>query len=229
MPLILNIDTATENAIVCLSDNETIIAIEENHDQKNHAAFVQPAIEKLINTAKTELQNIDCVAVTAGPGSYTGLRVGLASAKGLCYALRKPIILINTLDVMATSIIRENKDQKPKKIKPLFCPMIDARRMEVFMALYDSQLQLILQPEAIIINEDSFAEELSKHSIIFAGNGSNKLKALICHKNAIFSSIQHNASDLSGLSLKAYYNKQFAELAYCEPFYLKEFYHLAKN
>jgi tRNA threonylcarbamoyladenosine biosynthesis protein TsaB len=229
MPLILNIDTATENAIVCLSENETILAFEENHDQKNHAAFVQPAIEKLFNTTNIKIQNIDSVAVTAGPGSYTGLRVGLASAKGLCYALRKPIILINTLDVMAKSIIREFKNQKSENIHALFCPMIDARRMEVFMALYDSQLQPLLQPSAIIIDEDSFAKELSEHSIIFAGNGSIKLKALICHKNAIFSSIQHNASDLSELSLKAYNKNQFSELAYCEPYYLKEFYNLAKN
>jgi tRNA threonylcarbamoyladenosine biosynthesis protein TsaB len=229
MPLILNIDTATENAMICLSENETIIAVEENHDQKNHAAFVQPAIEKLFNSTNLKLQNIDTVSVTAGPGSYTGLRVGLASAKGLCYALHKPIILINTLDVMAKSIIREIKNQKSENTNTLFCPMIDARRMEVFTAIYDMQLHPILQPSAIIINKESFAEELLKHSIIFAGNGSIKLKALICHKNAIFSSIQHNASDLSGLSLDAYNNKQFTELAYCEPFYLKEFYTLAKN
>lgn len=229
MPLILHIDTATGNAIVCLNDNERILAVKKNPDQKNHAAFVQPAIEEIFRSANLHLKNIDAVAVTAGPGSYTGLRVGLASAKGLCFALNKPLILINTLEVMAQAAIREIKSATSQITNFLLCPMIDARRMEVFTALYDVHLRIILQPSSMIINETGFAKELSRHKIIFNGNGRLKLESLICNENAIFSAIEHDASDLSALSVKAFNEKQFANLAYSEPLYLKEFFNPASK
>lgn len=133
MPLILHIDTATNYASICISKDDVVLGFEENAEQKNHASFLQPAIKAMFAKCNFNLSDIDAVAVTNGPGSYTGLRVGLASAKGLCFALNKALILLNTLQVMAAASIESKKEED---IDILFCPMIDARRMEVFTALY---------------------------------------------------------------------------------------------
>jgi tRNA threonylcarbamoyladenosine biosynthesis protein TsaB len=221
MALLLNIDTATENASVCLSEENEIISLLESTDQKNHAAFIQPAIANICRTTGYRLKDIDAVSVTAGPGSYTGLRVGLVSAKGLCYALQKPLILINTLEVMASAAV----NTYPLPVDTLlFCPMIDARRMEVFMAVYDDHLQIILPPCAHILTENSFKNELSQHKIVFNGSGSAKAKDYLHHKNAIFTEIPSNASHLAARALIAFREKKYSNLAYSEPIYLKEFY-----
>jgi tRNA threonylcarbamoyladenosine biosynthesis protein TsaB len=235
MPLILNIDTATENASVCISNDDEILAIKNNETPKDHASFLQPAIKKIIAVANLQLSDIDAVSVTAGPGSYTGLRVGLSSAKGLCYALNKPLILINTLDVMAFAAIKEfqttlyKAEDQSQQINILFCPMIDARRMEVFTALYDKQLETIDVPASMILNEVSFAAQLQGNKIIFSGSGSRKFQTLVSHPNALFSAVQHYAVHLALLSLKAFHSNKFADLAYSEPFYLKEFFTLFKK
>lgn len=222
MALLLNIDTATEFASVCLSEENKIISILESRDQKNHASFLQPAIEQICQTSGVKLKDIDAVSVTSGPGSYTGLRVGLSSAKGLCYALNKPLILINTLEVMAQAAMLAY--QGPGKSNYLFCPMIDARRMEVFTAIYDLQFQVIMQPCARILTENSFEEELSAHTLIFSGSGSFKMKKQPGHINGIFIDTIHNASNLASRALNAFHNQKFGDLAYSEPDYLKEFY-----
>ena len=132
MLLLLNIDTATEHASVCLSKDGIVLGLIESSEQKNHAAFVQPAIQQIINESDYTLADIDAVAATSGPGSYTGLRVGLASAKGICYALDKPLILVNTLETMAQSILYNYQStNQPINQSTLLCPLIDARRMEV--------------------------------------------------------------------------------------------------
>jgi len=242
--LLLNIDTASEHASVCISDNATVLAIEQNSDQKNHATFIQPAIKKLFSTTNHQLSTIDAVAVTAGPGSYTGLRVGLATAKGLCYALHKPLILINTLEVMAQASIDETVNQsatgnwqltlenqkmatgnkQPATDNILFCPMIDARRMEVFTALYDVYLQPLVQPSAVILYEHTFKEYLDNHQVVFSGSGHIKFKNIVHHPNAIFTDVQHHAGHLALLAVNAFEQKHFADIAYSEPFYLKEFF-----
>ena len=145
MSLILNIDTATEKAHVSLSNDAVILQSLYNESQKDHAGFLQPAILRLVKDAAVSLKNIDAVAVTAGPGSYTGLRVGMASAKGICYALQKPLIALNTLEVMAASALYHPGIHAANPVD-LFCPMIDARRMEVYTALYNRQLETILAP-----------------------------------------------------------------------------------
>ncbi len=221
MAIILNIDTATEYASVCLSDGNTILAIEENFEQKNHAAFLQPAIKKIQNTLQFQLSSLHAIAVTAGPGSYTGLRVGLASAKGLCYALNKPLLLINTLQVMAYALA---KNYQADKTNLLFCPLIDARRMEVFTALYNNHLEPIINPSATIVDENFLKEELKENTIIMGGSGSKKMLQLITHENIIFSTTVHNATDLAAIATQQFENKQFTNLAYSEPYYLKEFY-----
>ena len=222
MPLLLNIDTATEQASVCISDGNKICAIKISNDQKNHASFIQTAIKELFKNTGYTLQQTNAVAVTAGPGSYTGLRVGMATAKGLCYALQKPLILINTLEVMACAALQENNE--PVKANQLFCPMIDARRMEAFTALYNKELQTILNPAAVILDESSFKEYLDDNAIVFFGSGHTKLKNIINHPNAFFSNVQHHAGHLAMLAAKAFEQKKFSDIAYCGPFYLKEFF-----
>ncbi len=226
MSLILNIDTATENASVCISRDIEILAMEKNADQKNHAAFIQPAIKRLHLITSLPLQEIDAVAVTAGPGSYTGLRVGMATAKGLCYALKKPLILINTLQVMALASIKENEGQHMFDTF-LFCPMIDARRMEVFTAIYNQNLQAIADPAAVILDENSFKQQIEQNRIFFTGSGSIKFKNILLHRNAVFSTAQHHAGHLAELACKAFEKDQFTNVAYSVPFYLKEFFNQA--
>ncbi|MEO7531990.1 MAG: tRNA (adenosine(37)-N6)-threonylcarbamoyltransferase complex dimerization subunit type 1 TsaB [Sediminibacterium sp.] len=231
MPLLLNIDTATEHASVCLSKHDTILGIIESVEQKNHASFVQPAIEQLMKNSGYTLSQLDAIAVTSGPGSYTGLRVGLASAKGICYALQKKLVLVNTLEVMAQAILSHYK-ASGLSIEPstLLCPLIDARRMEVFTALYDISLKEITAPFALIIDENTFDSLLkSNHSVIFSGSGHQKLKEVIASAAGLFSDIQHNASHLAIRAVSAYQSNRFADLAYSEPLYVKEFFDTRKK
>jgi tRNA threonylcarbamoyladenosine biosynthesis protein TsaB len=230
MPLLLNIDTATEHASVCLSNNGIVLGMVESSEQKNHAAFVQPAIEALMSGSGHSLKDIDAVAATSGPGSYTGLRVGLASAKGICYALNKPLLLINTLEVMAQSILSYYTSiHQTMGASTLLCPLIDARRMEVFTALYDISLREMEAPHALIIDEHSFSSLLNTHSLLFSGSGSHKLANVLSHPSATFLTVQHNASHLAILALNAYQSQRFANLAYSEPLYVKEFFNPSKK
>jgi tRNA threonylcarbamoyladenosine biosynthesis protein TsaB len=163
---------------------------------------------------------VDAIAITNGPGSYTGLRIGMATAKGICYALNKPLITLNTLLVMANAAKNENAD--------LLCPMIDARRMEVFTAIYTKDLQTVKEPVAMELNEKNFGEELAVNSICFFGNGSDKFKAMKKNQQAFFCDIKMDATSMIVLSEKKFAEKDFADLAYAEPLYLKEFYTPAK-
>lgn len=225
MPLLLNIDTATEHASVCLSKDETVLGLIESTEQKNHASFVQPAIQALMQNSGLTLSQLDAVAVTAGPGSYTGLRVGLATAKGICYALNKPLIMINTLGVMAQAVISHYKNtDQPLRDDCLLCPMIDARRMEVFTALYTSQLIEIQAPHALVLDEHFFDEALTRHPIIFSGSGHHKMKGIVTNPNVHFSTANHSAAHLAILALQSYQISKFANLAYSEPLYVKEFF-----
>ncbi len=224
MGLLLHIDTATEHASVCVTNNGAIIGFAQNIDQKNHGAFLQPAIKQIFSESDFLLKNIDAISVSNGPGSYTGLRVGLTSAKGLCYALNKPLITINTLEVMAMAAITENNSNHQINKPKYFCPLIDARRMEVFTAIYDASLKIILPPCAKIVDETSFEDYLKNDTILFSGNGHQKLKTVIANSNANYTSVQHTAIHLSYLAEQYFSKKMFANLAYCEPFYLKAFF-----
>lgn len=229
MALLLNIDTATEHAGVCLSNNGEVLAMKETAGAKNHASFIQPAIQQVMGQAGYPLTAIDAIAVAAGPGSYTGLRVGLSTAKGLCYALGKPLIMINTLEIMALAAIQETQKLRGDTTNMLFCPMIDARRMEVFTAIYDALLNIIVPPAAKVLDENSFSVALKDNIIVFSGSGSVKA-TIIKHSNAQFIRQNYNAGHLAVLAEEAYNASLFADLAYSEPFYLKEFYkHVKKN
>ena len=216
MALILNIDTAVDVASICLAKDGSVLSIARNESQKDHASWLHIAIKEIFDKNNLALNLIDAVSVTGGPGSYTGLRIGMATAKGICYALNKPLITLNTLLVMANAAKRENGD--------LLCPMIDARRMEVFTAIYTKEMQIVKEPAAITLNEKSFDEYLSNKSICFFGNGSNKFRAIKKYERAIFSDVITDAISMVGLSEKKFAQKEFADLAYSEPLYLKEFY-----
>jgi tRNA threonylcarbamoyladenosine biosynthesis protein TsaB len=216
MALILNIDTAVETASICLAKDGDALSIAKNESQKDHASWLHVVIKEIFEKNDLELSSIDAVAVTGGPGSFTGLRIGMATAKGICYALNKPLISLNTLLVMANAAKKENFD--------LLCPMIDARRMEVFTAIYTRDLQIVKEPAAITLHEKSFDEYISAGCICFFGNGSNKFQAIKKSQPAMFIDIKTDATSMISLSEKKFAEKEFADLAYVEPLYLKEFY-----
>lgn len=217
MALIINIDTSTEIAGICLSDDGKTLAMAQNTQQKDHASWLHPAIEKLLQEGGYRPRDLQAVAVTAGPGSYTGLRVGMAAAKGFCYALGIPLITENTLKVMAFAA----HDQHPAT--DLFCPMIDARRMEVFTAVYQSDMTPVMPATAMVIDENSFANFLTDRKMSFFGAGSDKCKPIIISPNATFININFNVDYLGILSFYRYLQHEFTGVAYSEPVYTKEF------
>jgi tRNA threonylcarbamoyladenosine biosynthesis protein TsaB len=213
---ILNIDTAVVSASLCLSKDDEVLKLKINPSQKDHASWIHVAIKEMMEDAGISLQELDAIAVSSGPGSYTGLRVSMATAKGLCYALQKPLITVGTLKMMAVAAMDTTTE--------LLCPMIDARRMEVFTAVYDHSLSEILTPVNIILENDSFKELLQTNSILFFGNGSEKFKSLTRDPNAYFKNVEANAKHMTGLSFSQFQKHEFADLAYSEPYYGKAFY-----
>jgi tRNA threonylcarbamoyladenosine biosynthesis protein TsaB len=227
MSLLLHIDTAVENASLCISKDGSLLKMAENKNQKDHAAWIHLAIEKLMKETGYNLDDLSAIAVSNGPGSYTGLRVGLATAKGLCYALNIPLVTLSTLEVMTYSAITHNSRLTTTNF--LYCPMIDARRMEVFTALYDKSLNAIQPPHARVIAEKSFHEELENHKILFFGNGAEKSKTFIKHPNAFFENIEQNASHMIQLAEQKIKVREFADTAYVEPFYIKDFHTIQRK
>ena len=221
MSLILNIDTALDSASVCLSEDGNLLQLSSSEDQKDHASWLHMAIAELLQKNGCVIKDLQAVAVSIGPGSYTGLRVGLAAAKGFCYALNIPLITVNSLKIIAFAAKDEAVD--------IICPLIDARRMEVFTAIYDKGLQEKISPHALLLDEKSFASFLSTGKVLFCGNGVKKLRPLISNSNALFSNTIADASHLARLSFNCYNNKEFADLAYAEPLYIKEFYSISRR
>ena len=210
------IDTSTEKASIALAENGTVLSHLVNAEQKDHASWIQPAIRSLLQGSDLSPTELAAVAVTAGPGSYTGLRVGMATAKGLSYALKIPLIAVNTLEAMTVAAFGEEAD--------LYCPLIDARRVEVFTAVYDRNLHPVIPPTAMELKDDSFKDLLNNHRILFFGNGHEKLKRLVSHDHAIFSLLEFDVTYISGFINKKYNLSEFADLIYSEPEYIKEFY-----
>ena len=225
MSLILNIDTATSRGSVSLAFGGKLLQERVNGHSTDHAAWIHNAVKELFDAANHsyKLTDINTVAVVGGPGSYTGLRVGMSTAKGLCYALNVPMISISTLNIMAHAT---NKEILPSQ---LLCPMIDARRMEVFTALYDASLNELVQPCAMILDENSFSNWLNNYEIVFFGSGSNKWKELVKHDNAIFKEVFYTPADVAFIANKLFAAHHFSDLAYSEPDYLKDFYSYPKK
>lgn len=213
---ILNIETATKNCSVSVALNGNTIALSEFNDgEYSHSEKLHPLIEGVIQKAKIQLSDITAIGVSMGPGSYTGLRIGVSAAKGLCFALEKPLIAVNTLEILAHAI---------SITKGFKIPLIDARRMEVYSAIYNSSNRLIRKVEAEIITETSFFDFLNSHEVYFLGDGAEKCKKIITHKNAYFIADKFPSSkEMALLSYQKYQQNKFENVAYFEPFYLKDF------
>ncbi|NJK87097.1 MAG: tRNA (adenosine(37)-N6)-threonylcarbamoyltransferase complex dimerization subunit type 1 TsaB [Bacteroidales bacterium] len=220
MAFILNIDTATEVCSVSLSENGKVITIKEIEEEKAHASKLTLLIDQVFRETGLTGGKLNAVAVSKGPGSYTGLRIGVSTAKGICYGLGIPLIAVNTLNAMASGY-KEISDLTGTKT--LFCPMIDARRMEVFTAIFDSNLNEMENTKALIVSEGSFNQYLPEFTMIFFGSGAEKCKPVLKHKNAVFGEYKHSSAYLTALANEAYYKSDFENVAYFEPFYLKDF------
>ncbi len=220
--MILCIETATGICSAALCDDSGILYLQEAAEGKTHASQLTVLIGKLFAEASVSAAELDAVAVSKGPGSYTGLRIGVSVAKGISYGAAIPLIAINTLTAMYYGFISGNNPAKEEKA--LLCPMIDARRMEVYNALFTGDGKMIRETAADIIDEKSFREELAQGKVIFFGTGAAKCSGMITDKNAIFiPDFSLSASYLHLPALKALKEKQFEDIAYFEPFYLKEF------
>lgn len=219
MANILNIDTSTDVCSVALTSEGTVIEHREDYEGQNHAKVLSSFINDMFTYATPRGIKLDAVAVSMGPGSYTGLRIGLSEAKGLCFGLDIPLIGISTLELLTVTVMfRDFWDDDI-----LFAPMIDARRQEVYTGVYDLALNKIMQPQPLIIDQNSF-QEFSDKKIIFFGNGSDKAKDIIKLPNAKFiKGIKPEAVNMMALSERAFRNNDFIDIAYSTPEYLKEF------
>ncbi|MEJ2881997.1 tRNA (adenosine(37)-N6)-threonylcarbamoyltransferase complex dimerization subunit type 1 TsaB [Pedobacter sp. GR22-6] len=219
MATILQIETATSVCSAALSRDGHTIALKELMASNIHAGSLTLFIADVMDEAKLSYADLDAIAVSIGPGSYTGLRIGVSTAKGLCYALEKPLIAVPTLQMMAAGFIAEQPGYNG-----IVCAMIDARRMEVFTALFDASGDAIGETTAKIIDGQSYDDELERGLVTFIGDGATKCSTTLEHVNAVFSERNYNsAGNMSALAQQAYVNAQFEDLAYFEPFYLKDF------
>ena len=217
MALILGIETSTKNCSVALFKDGIVLAEKEHiSDGYTHAEQLTLFIQDVFDSANITLNKVEAIALSMGPGSYTGLRIGTSTAKGLCYALDIPFISISTLKAMAFTMAKS-------KNSGIYCPMIDARRMEVFSALYDVNNKQVRDVQADVVDENTYIEFL-ENEIIFFGDGSLKCQEIINHKNAKFIlGINPSAKNLGILAKAKFENKDFEDVAYFEPYYLKDF------
>lgn len=221
MAFLLNIETSSPVCSVALAKDGKIIASREDFDGKSHASLLTVFIDEVLKESGTDIQSLDAISVSKGPGSYTGLRIGVSAVKGICFGIQKPLIAISTLQALANGILMKNLNTTNAS---LLCPLIDARRMEVYSAIFDNNLVQQRDIKAEIIDENSFSNILEKKPILLFGDGSEKCKEKIRHKNAIFiDNIISSAEYMVSLSEDAYKLKQFEDVAYFEPFYLKDF------
>jgi tRNA threonylcarbamoyladenosine biosynthesis protein TsaB len=227
MATILNIETATEVCSVNLARDGEILAEKESMEGLNHSRLLTVFIEEIFRENNFKPKHIDAVSVSKGPGSYTGLRIGVSVAKGLCYSLGIPLIAVGTLDALG-KYAAQNRQQFIQGMEhaenALFCPMIDARRMEVYTALFNASGEKVEPVSAKIIDEKSFREHLNQHPVLFFGNGAEKCKPTLTHYNAVFSGpLKASARFMIKIAEEKYNNNEFEDVAYFEPFYLKNF------
>ncbi len=223
MAKILCIETSTSVCSVAYCEDGKVVSSKELYEINSHASHLTVLIDELFTEPNTPtLQAIDAVAVSSGPGSYTGLRIGVSTAKGICFGLGKPLIAIDSLTIMSYPVVKSNTLET--EAATLFCPMMDAKRMEVYTSLFDREMNQIEPISAKIIEEDAFLDQLQTSKIVFFGNGAEKCQSTITHVNASFLSDSHPlAKNMATLVEEKYQNQQFEDVAYFEPFYLKEF------
>nr|MBC7612905.1 tRNA (adenosine(37)-N6)-threonylcarbamoyltransferase complex dimerization subunit type 1 TsaB [Pseudopedobacter sp.] len=222
MALILQIETATQTCSVALAKDGVVLDFIERTERNIHASVITLFIDELMKKNNYQFSDLNAIAISMGPGSYTGLRIGVSTAKGLCYALDIPLIAINTLEAMSSGFLSNHFSVNPDT---LFCPMIDARRMEVYCAIYNSKTAVVLETKAEIIDENSFKEVLDSHVIYFFGDGATKCESFLStHLNArLIDDFENSAKYLSAIAHQKYLQKDFVDVAYFEPFYLKDF------
>jgi tRNA threonylcarbamoyladenosine biosynthesis protein TsaB len=225
MACLLIIETSTTACSVHLSLHGSSVFNQIQAEGSVHSALLGVFVAQAVDVARKNQLTVDAVAVSAGPGSYTGLRIGVSEAKGLCYGLDIPLIAIPTLKILASLALRYSPYTfTDTQVSPYLCPMIDARRMEVYAAIYDTDLNEIRPAQADIIDAGSYQTLLDKQPVIFCGNGSNKCKEVIQSPNALFlDAIYPTAEAMLPLAETAYALGHFVDVAYFEPFYLKEF------
>jgi tRNA threonylcarbamoyladenosine biosynthesis protein TsaB len=226
-PLILHIETATDICSVALSEGDRELSLVESSQERSHATLLNTFIRQSVAEAGKQIKDLDGVAVSKGPGSYTGLRIGVSTAKGLAYGLEIPLLAMGTLQMMASGalskpIIGELIQTKGDQL--LLCPMLDARRMEVYAGFFTTEIQLFREVSADVIERDSYHQILESHPVCFFGNGAEKCKSILDHPNAfVIDGINPTAASMIEPVLKKYHQKQFEDVAYFEPFYLKDF------
>jgi len=218
MSFILSLETSGKVCSVAIHDDRKLIVVTELHIEQSHASKLAVIIDDVIKLAGIEFSQINAVAISSGPGSYTGLRIGASTAKGLCFSLDIPLIAVGSLDLLVYQLQKYNMHQA------LLCPMIDARRMEVYCMIADSSLTQIQPIEAKVIEELSFKGYLDQEIVLFFGDGSEKCKGIIKHKNARFiSDVYPTASTLGNFAFEKFQRNEFEDLVSFEPHYLKEF------
>lgn len=219
MSLILSIETSTTVCSVALTRDGATLATQKLFLEKSHSTLLTVVIQSLLDHTEINKEDMSAIAVSKGPGSYTGLRIGVSTAKGLCYALDKPLIAINTLHAMAQEVsMYAGKDE-------WLCPMLDARRMEVYTSLFSPDLNEVNETRALILDENSFGETLRQNNVLFFGNGSDKFRGLIGinDKARFIEGVTPSASAVGILATKSLEEGRFEDVAYFEPFYLKDF------
>lgn len=222
MTYILCIDTTTDVCSVALTQNGTVVADIENNDKNTQAALLTTYIDKILKNANCSYKQLSAVALSSGPGSYTGLRIGASVAKGLCYALDIPLINTDTLTALTQQVA-----QLYNHPNAYYVPMIDARRQEVFAAVFDNRLYTIQTPQAIILEPTTFDTLLNEKKVLFCGSGSVKYQLMLQHRNAQFVDTKNaycKAINIALLSYQQYLKKDFSNTAYYQPFYVKPFY-----
>ncbi|MFC2098541.1 tRNA (adenosine(37)-N6)-threonylcarbamoyltransferase complex dimerization subunit type 1 TsaB [Bacteroidota bacterium] len=226
MPLILNLDTSTQICSVAIASEGKLLGTRESHEDKSHSRQLSIFIQDLLTEHSINTSGLDAIAVSKGPGSYTGLRIGVSTAKGIAYGSNIPLIGIGTLEVLVSGALQNQEINNilEKQRSTVLCPMIDARRMEVYTALYDSSGNIIGEVTARIIEETTYLEILENKKIIFFGNGAAKCRSKINHSNAVFiDDIETSAVNMVPLAEKLWEQNKFEDIAYFEPFYLKDF------
>ncbi|MEO3406926.1 tRNA (adenosine(37)-N6)-threonylcarbamoyltransferase complex dimerization subunit type 1 TsaB [Mucilaginibacter sp. CAU 1740] len=223
MSTILQIETATTSCSVALSRDGKLLDFKQINARNIHAEVITLYIDELLVNQKLSYNDLDAIAVSSGPGSYTGLRIGVSTAKGLCFALDKPLIAIETLEAMAYGVITTDGFEQDENL--LLCPMIDARRMEVYTALFDTSGNRVRETAADIIDEQSFSSYLANHKVLFFGDGAEKCKSVLAsNPNSLFlDDFDNSAIHLTSKAAQKFQSGQFEDVAYFEPFYLKDF------